>query len=361
MEFSDPFISLVRCSHRPVIKGRAVRDTPLTQREEILKLMRFLRCCCLPLAALFLFPGCGDPSEPSPSPQKSKVVQPSSSDDSNQALDSRPPETEFVERDVRHAPVLDAFKNESVGGTDSPMPPPPVEAGEQPDVIPDFETKGDDEGNLDDDQIASPLPEIEETWQRLSPNQELWIDVENKIVIVGGRITLRAGLLEMFACPRNSKEHESVIATNARPELVHAALLALDIEPGSPAKFDPEFEPARGPELEIMVRFLREGNLEEVRSQEMIRYVRNKKPFEYPWIFAGSEFVDDWNSDRKLYAANYGSFVCVSNFPDAMIDIPAQSSQDLANLLFEANTDLIPPLGTRVLLLLSTRKKALEE
>lgn len=210
-----------------------------------------------------------------------------------------------------------------------------------------------EEPDFDEEQFTTPLPKIEDAWQRLHPSQELWIDVEKKSVIVGGWICLRAGLLEMFACPRNTKEHESVVAVRARPELVHAALLALDIEPGRPARFDPEYAPAEGPKIEIMVRFIRDGQIEEVRSQEMVRYLRDKKILDYPWVFAGSQFVEDPENQRRFYAANGGSFVCVSNFPDASFDIPTRSSQELSSLMFEANTEKIPPLGTRVLLLLS--------
>jgi hypothetical protein len=220
---------------------------------------------------------------------------------------------------------------------------------------PGNENADSERATLDDEEelYATPLPDIDENWQRLHPRHELWIDIENKTVVVGGWICLRAGMLEMFACPRNTKEHESVVSANARPELIHAALLALDIEPGNPARFDPDYEPAHGPKLEIKVRFFRDGEAHEVRSQELVRYMRTKEELDLPWIFAGSEFIDDWNSDRKIYSGNSGSFICVSNFPDATIDIPVRSTDEMSNLMFEANTDKIPPLGTRVLLLIS--------
>lgn len=242
------------------------------------------------------------------------------------------------------------------------MPPPRAEPTSDPnrtkaesppadaDVEPPPSTEKPD---FDEEQFTTPLPKIDDAWQRLHPTQELWIDVDKKQVIVGGWICLRAGLLEMFACPRNTKEHESVVAVRARPELVHAALLALDIEPGRPARFDPEYAPAEGPKIEIMVRFIRDGQIEEVRSQEMVRYLRDKKILDYPWVFAGSQFVEDPENKRRFYAANLGSFVCVSNFPDATFDIPTRSSEEFSFLMFEANTEKIPPLGTRVLLLFS--------
>jgi hypothetical protein len=40
--------------------------------------------------------------------------------------------------------------------------------------------------------------------------------------------------LEMFVCGPDSHEHESLVVTRARPSLVHAALLMLGVEAGSP-------------------------------------------------------------------------------------------------------------------------------
>ena len=50
-----------------------------------------------------------------------------------------------------------------------------------------------------------------------------------------------------------------------------------------------------------------------------------------------------------LYAAQSGDLICVANFPSSMLDLDIQStSEGTENLLFEANTEKIPPLGTEV-------------
>ena len=56
--------------------------------------------------------------------------------------------------------------------------------------------------------------------------------------------------------------------------------------------------------------------------------------------------------------AEAGDFICVSNFTTATLDVPIESSQSNEGLLFEANTDRIPELGTPVRLVL---KPVLEE
>ncbi len=205
--------------------------------------------------------------------------------------------------------------------------------------------------------VENRLPDAEPSWTRMDPKHPIWIDVDKKQVIVAGQICLRMGQLEMFACPKHSKEHESVVVIGLRPELVHAGLLSLDINPGKPVQYDPEFKPASGPEIEIRVRWMSENGVKEVRSQEMVRSFRDKKEMTSPWVFGGSIFYEDPDSKTQTYAANQGSFVCLSNFPDAMFDVPVQSSDSSDALLFEANPDKIPALGTQVYLIFEAAKK----
>ncbi|MEZ6093276.1 MAG: YdjY domain-containing protein [Pirellulaceae bacterium] len=73
--------------------------------------------------------------------------------------------------------------------------------------------------------LDTKLPPVDEKWVRVSPDQEVWIDVKGKQVIVGGRICLTEGPLEMFACPAHTKEHESIVATNASGQTIHAGLV----------------------------------------------------------------------------------------------------------------------------------------
>jgi hypothetical protein len=84
--------------------------------------------------------------------------------------------------------------------------------------------------------------------KRLSPAEEVWIDPATRRVVVGGRVALDKGVIEYFACPADTgKEHESVVTVGSTARLVHAALLAIGLEPGHPASFDPEYVAARGP------------------------------------------------------------------------------------------------------------------
>lgn len=184
---------------------------------------------------------------------------------------------------------------------------------------------------------------------RLAKDYELWIDPKRKLVIVDGQVCLREGQLEMFACPKGTKEHESVIALNCKAQFVHAALLAVGAEPGRTVSFNPDYIPASGPEVEVFVLWKdREGNKHQVRGQEWVRHVPTKKAMDLPWVFAGSGFWTDEQTGERFYNADAGELICVSNFTTATMDLPVKSSQANADLLFEAFTERIPSIGTQV-------------
>jgi hypothetical protein len=68
------------------------------------------------------------------------------------------------------------------------------------------------------------------------------------------------------------------------------------------------------------------------------------------WVFAGSGFVADMKTGKKIYLAENGNLVCVANFPSATLDIAQASSDKGSSLLYEAYTERIPPVDTEVLI-----------
>jgi hypothetical protein len=190
--------------------------------------------------------------------------------------------------------------------------------------------------------------------QRLSPDADVWVDKQGKRLIVDGEVCLTRGFLEMFACPKDTKEHESVVSVNAKASVVHAALLAIGAKTGSAVQFEPKYVPASGTRIDIFVFWTdKEGKRRQTPAQQWIRNVKTKKPMEYHWVFAGSGFWLDEFTGKRHYLGDAGDFICVSNFPSATLDLPVKSSHDNENLLFEAFTEKIPERGTKVTLVLS--------
>jgi len=202
--------------------------------------------------------------------------------------------------------------------------------------------------------VATPEPDRHPDLRRLSTTEDIWIDPIRKEVVVGGAIALDRGMIEVFACPRHTKEHEAIVATRSTARLVHAALLAIGLDPGSPVSFDPEYVAAKGPKVRVRLRWKdADGKQREARAQDWIRNAQTGKPLEADWVFAGSSFWRDPNDGVEYYQADGGDLICVSNFPTAMLDLPMASSQSNEDLLFEAFEGRVPPSGTEVDVVLS--------
>lgn len=200
----------------------------------------------------------------------------------------------------------------------------------------------------------APRPDRHPELTRLSQTEDVWIDPVRKEVIVGGAIALDRGGIEVFACPEHSKEHEAVVATRSSARLVHAALLAIGLEPGRPVSFDPDYAAAQGPVVQVRVRWQDDaGTVHERPAQEWIRDTTTHEALDTDWVFAGSVFWKDPADGREYYQADGGDLICVSNFPTATLDLPIESSQANDALLFEAFAGRVPPRGTDVELVLS--------
>ncbi|MEM9412706.1 MAG: YdjY domain-containing protein [Planctomycetota bacterium] len=193
------------------------------------------------------------------------------------------------------------------------------------------------------------------TWKRLSDKHEIWVDFQNKEVIAGGYICMRTGPLEVFACPRRTKEHESIVSVLALSSQIHAALLAIGATPGKPVQWpfeeNEKYIPASGPVIEIKMLYRdQDKKIKTDVAQDWVTNVKTGKTMAIDWVFGGSQTFEDEESGETYYLGDSGELVCLSNFTTATMDIPVESSDANEGLLFEANTKSIPPLETKVYL-----------
>ena len=184
----------------------------------------------------------------------------------------------------------------------------------------------------------------------------LWIDITRKWVIVDGSVCLREGPLEMFMCPAQTKEHESVITTPIDAEAVHTSLLAIGAKTGRPVQFQPEYKRVTGSVIDIVVVWVGENDkINASLAQDWIKKGNTRKTMQYAWVFGGSGYWKNPNTNEKIYYGNDGSLVCLSNFPTATMDLPVESSNSNAARLYFANTSRIAPLKTPVRIIFSNR------
>ncbi len=189
-----------------------------------------------------------------------------------------------------------------------------------------------------------------------SIGNSLWFDRKERRLVVRTRVVLREGPLEHFLCLKGTKEHEAILATDAQARRIHAGLLLTGAVPGHPVRFNPKFEPPAGTQLALDVEWKEKGRIRRSDARRWIRDSKTKKSLAQSWVFAGSELYEDPASGKKIYAAEEGDLITVANFGSAILDLPFASSADNADRMFMAETDVIPPVGTEVLLFLKPLK-----
>ncbi len=197
---------------------------------------------------------------------------------------------------------------------------------------------------------AAPAKKVE-----IGKNVYLEVQGEKRRVLIDSYVCLRKGQLEQLLTRKQTKEHEAILAADVDARHIHAALQAARAEPGSPVKFIPKYQPASGAVIRVFLEYKDEQQkVHRVRAQEWIHNLKTNKDLEHDWVFAGSVLIPDPLDKTKppYYAANTGDIICVSNFDTALLDLPIMSSKDNEELIFEAHTDRVPPLGTQVTVIL---------
>lgn len=230
---------------------------------------------------------------------------------------------------------------------------PPAKAaapGEQPEAKPE---------PLPDVPVADPKSKL----TALNKEKTLYIEktpAGESRVLFTSEVCLREGLLEVFLCKKNTKEHEAILRTDIDARFLHAALVAAGTTVGKPVQFlnsktgEPEYKPASGQKVRVLLHYTLNGKLQTHPAQEWIFDKKTKKPMAHDWVFAGGRFIKnpDRPNDPDYYSANNGEVICISNFVDSMLDLPVEVSREAADLQFDALPLKIPPLKSQVWVIL---------
>lgn len=124
------------------------------------------------------------------------------------------------------------------------------------------------------DTPAGPVP--------LNRSGTILLDKPGNRLLLKTRVCLREGVLEMLACPKQTKEHESILSFDGPAEIVHAGLLALGAKPGGPARFEGKYQPPTGQKIEIFAVWKdASGREQRVPAQTWIRHATSRY-FEAP-------------------------------------------------------------------------------
>lgn len=202
--------------------------------------------------------------------------------------------------------------------------------------------------------------------------KERYIDVDAKVCLV-------EGFLELVACAKDTKEHESVVMLEAKAAHVHVALLLLNAQPGNPAMRKliegeedrwVDIEP-RGAEIDVfLVVNDADGKPVERPISDFIQksdgdYPGDEKPDakkeQFPthtFLFVGSH-VHKEKDMAPLYLADVdGNVISLSTFGDEMLSLPGLHAHANEGLAWEVDSTHLPELGSKVILRLRPKAPA---
>ena len=182
--------------------------------------------------------------------------------------------------------------------------------------------------------------------------KHLTVDLKARKIVMDAEVCKRTGAIELLVCKWGTKDYESILRTKAEPAHLHAALLALGLAPGKPARWlAGKAVPPRGAELKITLQWKdKAGNNNEVPAGKWLKQA-GKRRISPPekWVFVGSMVLEKGG----YWADAEGDVISVSNFASSVIDVPFKSTDDNAALEFAANKQAVPPTGTAVKVVIS--------
>ncbi|MBX9628352.1 MAG: YdjY domain-containing protein [Gemmataceae bacterium] len=207
---------------------------------------------------------------------------------------------------------------------------------------------------------ADPNSKVIENPEKKGLVLEVLPDKTTKRVGVTAEVCLVKGPLELFACRQGTKEHEAVVRLGHDARDIHQLLLLAGATPGAPAQFvdpktnEPAFKPATGSKVRVLAHYTKGGKPHTHPVQEWVWNSQAKKPLAADWVFAGSKLLTnpDRPDDPPYYAANSSDVIAISNSPYSMLELPIEVSRDDALLNYEIRTEKLPPLGSKVWLIL---------
>jgi len=177
------------------------------------------------------------------------------------------------------------------------------------------------------------------------------VDLAKRQVSFDAEVCLREGVLEFMIVEWKTKTHESLLQTKAKSSHVHAGLLMLGLTAGKPARWSGQemgamFLSPSGAAVKVQFEWTdNEGKKHLVDAADWLTGAEGQE-IQLPdrWIFVGSEILPD----GRYWAEVEGETVSLTNFASAVLDVPFRSSSADAERTFYAKQDAVPPVGTKL-------------
>jgi hypothetical protein len=207
-------------------------------------------------------------------------------------------------------------------------------------------------------QEQDPASEAKAALARTLEQEGILLDLDIGAAAIPAAVLVRDDLLEYLLVGPNGASHESLFLTETRPSLLNAALLALGVEPGTNARWEPvagtEGEhralPPEGDGFLLYIAW-REG--EEVyfyRLDDLLSNLATGRSMRrHRWVFLGSRFKSLKEGEPEEFVADLeGNLVNITFFFQGNTLLTAALPDCLEQTIWVANPWLLPPRESQV-------------
>jgi hypothetical protein len=175
------------------------------------------------------------------------------------------------------------------------------------------------------------------------------LDLNRKTITMYGKLNMSYGLIELLACTKIGKVHESALVIDVQPVHLQTALILLGLEHEGGLRYQGDPRTPKGDRVRIWVEWdSDDGESERYRAEDLVYNRVTQSPMEHTdWVFSGSRI----NKNGVFMAQAVGTLITTFHDPDAIIDNPLPEGGD--DTVYIVNTQIAPPKGTAVRMIIT--------
>lgn len=176
------------------------------------------------------------------------------------------------------------------------------------------------------------------------------VDPSNRCVLVQGYINQTNGLIELLACGKEGKTHESLLVLLASPLDLNISLLLLGLKAETRPTEVGAWPVRRGPLLDLWLEWDLGSRPQRCRAEALVFNEQTGRTLPAtPWIYTGSIIEHGY-----FRALSEDSDIATYWDPWALINLPLPCGAD--DHLLSVDEKAVPPLGTPVRLRLQVHQ-----
>ncbi len=198
------------------------------------------------------------------------------------------------------------------------------------------------------------------------------LDFDNRAIALPSKLIVTNDLLEYVLVGPNGSAHESLLLTDVKPSVIHAALLSIGVTTGNNAKYIP-VEPApteeelkngakrftmqlpSGDGIFIYLAWAEGDETYFVRVEDVINnYESGRSMRRHRWTYLGSRFAKLRSDEPEVYMADAEqNLINLAFFTEGNTLCTASLAECEIQTVWSANSWMLPPPGESVRLVLS--------